>query len=109
MAVKIPTRSRLNEYAIDVIPAIVALDMVSGMYNYMAFRKTHSCGRNGNSERRVFHALSLQHRTDRLSLFSAHRQMDFVRHLSVVVYNPVFLPLVLHHFRRFRTKTERLQ
>ena len=66
MAVKIPTRSRLNEYAIDIIPAITSLDMVSGMYNYMALRETNSCRRNGNPERRVFHALSLQHRTDRL-------------------------------------------
>ena len=66
-------------------------------------------GRNGNSERRVFHALSLQLRTDQLSLFSTDRQMDFVRYLSVLVYNSVFLPLVLHPIRRFRTKIERLQ
>lgn len=109
MAVKIPTRSQLNEYAIDVIPAITSLAMVSGMYDYMALRKIYSCRRNGNSERRVFHALSLQHRTDWLSIFSADWQMDFVRYLSVVVYNSVFLPLVLHPIRRFRTKIERLQ
>ena len=36
-------RNRLNEYAIDVIPAITSLDMVSGMYNYMALRETTSC------------------------------------------------------------------
>ena len=109
MAVKIPTRSRLNKYAIDVIPAIISLDMVSGMYDHMALRKTHSCGRNGNSERRVFHALPVQHRTDRLSILSADRKMDFVLCFSAVVYNPVFLSLVLYPIRRFRTKTERLQ
>lgn len=102
-------RNRLNEYAIDVIPAIISLDMVSGMYNHMALRKTHSCRRNGASERRVCHALPVQHRTDKLSLFSAHRQMDSVRYLSVLVCNPVFLPLVLHRLWSFRTKTERLQ
>ena len=83
--------------------------MVSGMYNHMALRETNSCRRNGISERRVCHALSVQHRTDQLLLFSADRQMDFVRHLSVVVYNPVFLPLVLYPIRGFRTKIERLQ
>ena len=36
-------RNRLNEYSIDVIPAIISLDMVSGMYNHMALRETTSC------------------------------------------------------------------
>ena len=35
--------NRLNEYSIDVIPAIISLDMVSGMYNHMALRETTSC------------------------------------------------------------------
>lgn len=101
-------RNRLNEYAIDVILAIISLDMVSGMYNHMALQKTNSCGRNGYQERRVCHALSLQHRTDKLSLSSVHRKMDFIRNPRVVVCNPVLLPLVLHHLRRFRTKAERI-
>ena len=102
-------RNQLNEYAIDVIPEITSLDMVSGMYNHMALRKTHSCRRNGDSKCRVFHALSLQHRADQLSFSSVHRKMDFIRNPRVVVCNPVLLPLVLHHLRRFRTKVERLQ
>ena len=36
-------RNQLNEYAIDVIPAITSLDMVSGMYNHLAPRETTSC------------------------------------------------------------------
>ena len=102
-------RRHINEYDSNDIRAIVALDMVSGMYGHMALRKTHSCRRNGDSERRVCHALPVQHRTDKLSFFSAHRQMDFIRNPRVVVCNPVLLPLVLHHLRSFRTKVGRLQ
>lgn len=101
-------RNQLNEYAIDVIPAITSLDMVSGMYNHMALWETCSCRRNGYQERRVCHALSVQHRTDQLSLSSVHRKMDFIRNPRVVVCNPVLLPLVLHPIRRFRTKAERV-
>lgn len=43
VSVKIHPRRALNEYGIDLIPAIISLDMVSGMYSHMALRKTHSC------------------------------------------------------------------
>jgi len=41
--VKIHPRRALNEYGINLIPAITSLDMVSGMYDHMALRKTYSC------------------------------------------------------------------
>lgn len=33
----------LDEYDINAIRANIALDMVSGMYDYMALRETNSC------------------------------------------------------------------
>ena len=33
----------LDEYDINTIRANIALDMVSGMYDYMALRETNSC------------------------------------------------------------------
>lgn len=109
LSAKNPLWRYINEYDSDNIYAIISLDMVSGMYNHMALRETNSCGRNGNQECRVCHALPVQHGVDWLSLFSTHRQMDFVRDPRVVVCNPVFLPLVLHRLWSFRAKTERLQ
>jgi len=43
MYVKIFPWRFLDEYDINAIRANIALDMVSGVYDYMALRETNSC------------------------------------------------------------------